>query len=280
MNDSIVDEINKMTELISAQTAAPSTDSPVSGTPTPPTDPPGTPVPGTDPPGTPAPGTPVPGTEAPGTTAPSTEAPTDELEELRKQYNEMKEELEKLKNPPTDPPPTQAPSTDAPVSDEDFVGDLDLDELTRSKDDFNKILNAVMKKGVEIGRAESRQGDEQVLRSVPEMTRRNLEIITAITKASDEFYKSNEDLRPFKKVVAAVFEEKLAENPDKEYTKLMEDVGPEVRKRLDLAKKATKPDDKPPPLPKNKGGKRPNPQKPNTDPLLSEIDEMNKSLET
>ena len=94
---------------------------------------------------------------------------------------------------------------------------------------------------------------------------------------NEDFYTENKDLVPFKKVVGAVFEDILSENPDKTYNELLPKVAEETRKRLDLHKKAVS-DDDPPPLPKSKNRRRINQSPPNTDPLLKELDEMDKAL--
>ena len=109
-----------------------------------------------------------------------------------------------------------------------------------------------------------------------------MSVLTNLKKMTDNFYKDNEDLKPFKKVVAAVFEEIAAENPDKSYEENLKVVGTEVRKRLDLqkaAKKKAAPKKASPRLPGQKGNQRGR-QKPRTDGLESEIDAMNQSLQT
>jgi hypothetical protein len=162
----------------------------------------------------------------------------------------------------------------------DFLGGADIDDLTRDPAQFNKLLNQVYKKGVEAARGEVRLGSEGILRSIPDVVKNNIQIVSVLKKASDEFYTSNPDLKPFKKVVANVFEELASENPDKSYKDLLVNVEAETRKRLDLHKKATaNNDNKPPRLPRAKGGKRGPQDKPNTDPLLAELEEMNNTLD-
>jgi|GEM_PF-1284526 len=169
------------------------------------------------------------------------------------------------------------------LDEQDFIGDLDLEELTRDKAAFNKILNAVYSKGV----SDSKQlSTESVLSSIPEIVKHNLTLLTTLKEASDNFYKENADLTPFKRVVASVFEEIAAKNPDKKYGELMNLVAPEARKRLNLheqaVKNAKKEDDKgggTPRLHGAKGGQRQaQMQKPNTSAIEKEISEMNKTL--
>ncbi len=167
------------------------------------------------------------------------------------------------------------------LDEQDFIGDLDLDDLTRDKTLFNKILNAVYSKGVNDSK---RIATEDVLNTIPEIVKHNLTLLTTLKEASDEFYKSNADLVPFKRVVAAVFEEIAAKNPDKKYSELMTLTAPEVRKRLELHKQAeakapNEDKEKPPRLPGAKGGQRQSQsQRPNTSAIENEIAAMNKAI--
>jgi hypothetical protein len=99
----------------------------------------------------------------------------------------------------------------------------------------------------------------------------------------DEFYTENKDLKSFKKAVAAVYEELASENPDWKLDKIFEETEKETRKRLELQKKAGTSTDAPttsapkgPRFPKTKSSR--NRQKPNTSPLLEDIDKMNEVL--
>ena len=278
MGDVLEKELDLMNKSFNEGT---STDPP--GTESPGTEAPGTSAPGTESPGTEAPGTSAPGTEAPGTSAPGTEAPTTEVpaeDEKDKTIRELREKLAlKEEGPKTSAPKTEAPTTEIPLTFEelDFLKDLDFDELTRDPKEFNKLLNALYQKAV----VDTRKGlGEGVLRSIPDIVRANVTAITNLQKASEDFYADNKDLKPFKKVVAVVFEEFASDNPGKKYSEILEDVGPEVRKRLELHLKATKPDDKeaPPKLPRKKGKSGGTGKEPETTPLVNELDEMNKTL--
>jgi len=230
---------------------------------------------------------PVPPEEPPAEEPPEEEPPVEtppaepsEIDQLKDEIRELKALIKPKEEPPVEEPPVAEEPT--PIDEQNFLGDLDLDELTRDADQFNKLLNKVFVKGVETARAEVRSGSEGLLRSIPDIVKNNIKIATAMKKASDEFYSANSDLKPFKKVVATVFEELASENPDKSYNDLLQDVETETRKRLDLHKKAasTIKDGKPPRPPSAKPGKRGSVTKPDTNPLLDELSEMDKSLET
>lgn len=276
MND-VKKELDEMFNALSVNTAAPATNAP------------GTSAPGTSAPSTNAPGTDAPSTDSASTDAPATEAPTtdvpedDEFVQMRAENALLKSRLDKLEKPSTDTPGTQAPSTDAPIGEEDFVGDLDLDDLTRDSSKLNTLLNNVFKKGVELAREYARTGNERMALAVPDMVKNNIKLVTALNQASEKFYEDNKDLKPFKKVVALVFQEEAAKTPNKTYDEVLETVGPEVRTRLELQAKAvekqTPNPNKGPKLPRKKGGKLPN-QKPATTGIQSEIDSMNEALET
>ena len=248
-----------------------------------PTEAPKTEAPNTDPPPTEAPKTDAPPTEAPTTKVPTTKAPSTEApaedprdEEIRK----LREKLAEKEAEPTKAPPTKAPSTEAPISEEDFLGDLDLEDLTRDKESFNKLLNKVYKKGREDTRAESRKGDEFVIRSMPDIVKNNIALISKLKEVNEKFYSDNKDLVPWKKTVGAVFEELISENPNKTYEELLPDVSKITRERLALHKQATgKTDDPPPKLPHKGKGKRQT-TKPDTTLLENELDDMDRVLET
>lgn len=246
------------------------------------TDPPGTEAPGTSAPGTEslstdAPGTQAPGTTTPGTPAPSTDAPTEDPRDA--ELRALREEIENLKKPKTTKAPsTSAPSTEAPLADEDFLGDLDLDDLTRDKSLFNQILNKVHKKGIELGRADSRKAVEQLIRSIPDITKNTIAIETQLKEVNRKFYEDNKDLIPWKKSVATVFEEMIAKDPSKRYDEILPDVAGEVRKRLGLQKSADNKDNPPPPPKKGGKGKRQS-QSPDLSKFEKELDEMDRALE-
>jgi len=207
MPKSIKDEIQDMLD-IGAGTEGPATEAVATDPPG--TDPVATEAPGTSAPSTDAPQTKAPATEAPGTTAPTTEAPVDEVEELRKENERLRKQIDDASGR-TKPPSTKAPTTDAPIEDIDFLGaDVDLDDVTRNAETFNKILNKVYKKGVE-----SQRGSQEVtLRSIPDIVKSNVLIQATLKKKVDKFYVDNKDLLPFKKAVSTVYEELASDNPD------------------------------------------------------------------
>lgn len=266
-------------------TDAPKTEVP--GTKAPGTNAPSTNAPGTEAPGTTAPGTDAPKTEAPSTKAPSTEVPTTEapkesLEDRLTRENEaLRGRIEDMsgvhtKAPGTSAPKTAAPATEPPISEYDFLGDKDLDELTRDPKEFNKLLNEIYAKAVKDTKGTMTEG---VLRSIPDIVKTNVFAITELKKASDKFYDDNKDLVPFKRVVSAVFEEVAAAKPDKKYDELLGEVATETRTRLELHKKTVEDDKtKHPNLPSKRNQQRQRQTKPDLTGIEKEIDTMNETL--
>lgn len=253
-----VDAMNKVFDgkEVEVKTDPPSTDPPEVKTDPPSTDPPFEGA-------TDAPKTDAPTTDEPKTDPPTTDVPDDRdkvIEELRKKLAE-KDEVK------TDPPATNIPTTAAP---KDFVGELDLEEMTPKE--LNVILNKTYKQAVEDTRAQG--GD--VLQVLPEL----VAAVSALQQATETFYTENKDLTPYKAEVGKVFEKLRTDNPDKNYTDLIADVAPAVRKRLELPEPSNKTVDKgtPPRLPrkKSKPGKTKDELK--VDPVSKGIDDMNKSL--
>jgi len=172
------------------------------------------------------------------------------------------------------------------LDEHDFIGDIDLEDLTHDKAALNKLLNAVYSKGVGDAKKIATEG---VLMTIPDIVKHNIALQTAMTEAKDNFYKENEDLKPFKAVVAAVFEEVAAKNSGKKIGEIMALTAPEVRTRLKLKEKAVekkeekKEDKKEDGKPRLHGTKSGNQrgehrEKPETKGLADDIAAMNKAL--
>ena len=195
-----------------------------------------------------------------------------EVKEKAEEKERLRLEEEKKKNEPLK------------LEDQDFIGDQDIEDIIRDKDTFNKLLNSVYTKGVNDSKKIS---TEDILSSIPDIVKHNLNLLTLLKETSDKFYNDNKDLVPFKRVVAAVFEDIVAQNPDKKYTELMNLVAPEARKRLDLHKQVMRKEKNEkggekkgggPRLPEAKSNLKHSLQKSNPTSLESEISEMNKLL--
>jgi hypothetical protein len=228
-------------------------------------------------------------------TPPATEAPAPVEDKVEKvelpptddELTQLKKENEELRLKVADKvvevkPKEKPPITDAPVEDHDFLKDVDIDEVTRDTSSFNKLLNTIYKKAVESVRGEVRKTKEETIQSIPNIVSTNMELQKTLKEMSDNFYESNKDLQPFKKVVAVVFEEIASQNPKLPYNEVLGKVGVETRKRLELKPIVITPnvkdDDPPPSLPRVKKGGRVTQPKTESNPVISQIDEMNKTL--
>jgi len=193
-------------------------------------------------------------------------------------------EKEAGKEPPKEPTPTPPPEP-LKLEDQDFVGEIDLDDLSRDPAEFNKFLNKVYRKAVE----DAQKGaEERVLKSLPTTVQQVVSNVNALKTASENFYNENEDLKSFQKVVSTVFGELAEANQGKTYNEILTLVGPEVRKRLNLPTNQATPKSKskdkdanpPPPLPKkgSRSGKVVQINKPNE--LQGELEEMSKVIKS
>ena len=187
----------------------------------------------------------------------------------------VKKEKEIIKEEPEKEIPKEEPPTFEPQ--EFLTEDEDLEDLIRDPDKLNKVFNSIYQRAVTDTRKTLGEG---ILRSIPEIVRSSVDMMDRLKEMNTKFYADNQELQPFKKVVAAVFEEVATEHPGKDMMELLPMVADESRKRLELHKNATKQDGprKSPKLPSRKRRMTIADDKPNTDPLLNELEEMNKII--
>lgn len=228
----------------------------------------------------------APSTEVAATEAPTTDAPKDEVAELKAVIDGLRKQVEALtgKEKPNEKEPEPEPASmrdEVTVDTQDFLGeDFDPEDLTAET--LNTILNKVFKAGVETANKTITEG---VLRSIPDVVKANIVTLSTLSQATEKFYSENEDLKPFKRVVATVYEELASDNPDWDVAKILEEVEKETRKRLELYKKAVDKDKKgggstrpnTPPVPKGRHARQEK-QKSIQSDLQAEIDAMNAEL--
>ena len=182
---------------------------------------------------------------------------------------ELEARIKTLSQP--QPQPRQEPSSE--IAPQDFISDIDPDSFDPTDPKhLNGLLNKVYAKAIV-------DAQENILRSVPDVVKNSLATTMSLQKAADDFYSSNSDLKPFKRVVAAVFEELASENPGTDYKTLMSTTAEETRKRLGLHKQAlSQPTSRPPRLHEPRSSGRPTSPKPAPNPLAEQIEAMNKAL--
>ena len=196
------------------------------------------------------------------------------ITELREKLAEKEVEKEKELEPVVEPEPEPEPLT---FEAQDFIDeDEDLEDLTRDPEKLNKVFNNIYQRAVTDTRKVLGEG---ILRSIPDIVRSSVDVMDKLKQMNNKFYSDNKDLEPFKKVVAAVFEEVATKNPGKDMMDLLPMVADDARKRLELHKQATKTTErKSPRLPSRKRRTTIPEEKPNTNPLLDELKEMNKTI--
>lgn len=189
---------------------------------------------------------------------------TEVIRALQDQISALTSKLDGLINKQTEPEP------EPELEDVQFATEDDLQALDSDLGNLNSILNKVYK---QVHAKVSASIGEGVLKSIPQIVNANIGAYITMTKQAEDFYSANPDLKPFKKVVATVFEELSSKNPGKKYEDYMKDLADTVRKRLNLVKKAsvTKP-------PQVRGASGRNVPKPKVDKLEADIAAMNQLL--
>jgi hypothetical protein len=200
----------------------------------------------------------------------------DEFEKLRREHEEFKLKLDEILNrkPEEKPNPVIEPTQ---ITEQDFLEGEDLDDIISDSKSFNKLLNKVFLKGIEL----ANKKNEELKNTLPETIRNNVVDIENIRKASDKFYKDNSDLSSFKGAVATVYSEIASIHPEWGIDKLLKEVEVETRKRLNLDKpEKTNLSEKKdvPSLPRKKSQTRKISTEHSVDPLVSDIDAMNAVL--
>jgi hypothetical protein len=205
------------------------------------------------------------------------EEKADPLATLNQTIAELKSEIASLKAGKQEVQPPESPKPEEPkIEDKDFVGELDLDEVSRDSKQLNSLLNKVYREGMIAS-------NQAIIGKLPDLVKGQIQAINAMQEAGKNFYAENEDLKAFPKVVTTVYDELAKANPKSTLGEVLKQTATEVRKRLNLP--APKPEEKkeepktggkPPVLP-SKGSSSGRPKdKPETNTLQSELDEMNK----
>lgn len=169
---------------------------------------------------------------------------------------------------------TKPEEVDVTISEQDFVSDVDIDEVVRDPKSLNSLLNKVYTKAAkDIFKLVS----ESNAKSLPNIVRENIEIVNNLKAMHDKFYADNPQLSEFKKAVAATFKDVQEGNKGKSYEEILSLTASETYKRLGL-KKGDKPVLKSvPKLPSKQGGGSKPASKSAPKGVETEIDEMLKT---
>ncbi len=188
----------------------------------------------------------------------------------------LRAQIEELSKPKPEEKKEEVTEPEPEIQEQDFVSDIDIDEVSRDPKLFNSLLNKVYAKAT---KDVMKVVAEANAKTVPDAVVKRLEEISKLKAMHDQFYAENPQLANFKKVVAAVFNELQAEGKGKSYDELLTKTAEDTYKRLGLKKEPVKkaPLKEVPKLPsKSKGGARPGPAQ-ETKGLQSEIDDLLKS---
>ena len=194
-----------------------------------------------------------------------------EVELLRQELAEMREQLAEKDQPEEEEKPTLEVGE---IEDVDFMVEADFEDALSDPKKFNESLNKVFKESVT--RAVS-QTTEQVLRAIPNVVKNSVAQQVALQKSTDKFYANNPDLAKHKKTIATVAEKVLSDNPEITINDLLLKVETAARKKLALKKVVQdKSSKKKPAFAKgsSKGGKVNKKSKPQLSELDQQISDM------
>lgn len=139
----------------------------------------------------------------------------------------------------TDTPKKEEPAQEKVLDDEDWLGELDPQELLSDKASFNGLLNRLHKSAYDKAKADAQ---EALLKSIPGVIKAQIAEHATMKKLVDKFLEDNadldnEDLKPF---MAKVVTELAAANAEWSPEEVFKAAGPEIRKRLGLKAAAQK----------------------------------------
>ncbi|GIV03947.1 MAG: hypothetical protein KatS3mg015_2777 [Fimbriimonadales bacterium] len=203
---------------------------------------------------------------------------SDELRRLREQVAELTAKLRELtqtQTPAAQPQePTQTQAASPQEAPQDFLGEVEPEDLLTDKEAFNQVLARVYEAAKQQAKAEV----EAAMRSIPLAVQQTVQQYSALQDATRRFYEENPDLKQWSKAVAAVAEELQARHPEWDLSTLFAETEREARKRLQLPKQKGQPAAQPQMGAKPKGfarapSSRPAPQ-PQLDGLAKELMEM------
>ncbi len=148
--------------------------------------------------------------------APATPAMTD-VEALQAKINELSAQLlEKSAAQPVKPTETPTPPAGATATTEvdDFLGDLDIDEVVAKPELFNKVLSQAVRQA-------QQQTIEMMLNSLPSLVQPVIRQTIAMEDSIKSFYSEHPLLGNFKQVVGTVANQLQAAEPQASFAELL-----------------------------------------------------------
>lgn len=123
-------------------------------------------------------------------------------------------------------------SSDAEVE-IDFVGDLDMDDVASDSSILNKILNKVMKQGIDVGK---KFNQDYLGTSMPQVIADQVSRYSQNQSMIDQFYRDNVELVNVKQAVKACAMQVANDNPDKGLEDILKMAAENTRKTLGIKK--------------------------------------------
>ncbi len=123
---------------------------------------------------------------------------------------------------------------------EDFIGELDMDDVASKPEIMNELLNKVLQKGIETGKSLSKDQTAAVDSSVSQTVASQVDSAIALKSMIDEFYGANPELGNVRQVVQACASQIVQESPDKSFKDVLNMAAEAARKTLGIPKSAKK----------------------------------------
>lgn len=158
---------------------------------------------------------------------------------------------------------------------EDFVGDLDMDDVASDPTVLNSILNKVLQKGIETGKQMGADQSKASTASIDQIVLSQVENAMTTKNMIDKFYDANPELSNVKQVVRACASQIVSEHPEKSFEDVLTLAAKTARKTLGISKSMGKSkisDSSDVPFAEQKGGQR-KPMK-KVSKLQQELDEL------
>lgn len=168
-----------------------------------------------------------------------------------------------------------AASTDEPEEfvpqEQDFLADLDLDEVLSSSENLNKLLGSVYNKALQDA---AKLSAERIMRTLPATMSNYVSQHLSMRELVNNFYEENGDLKGARKTVTDVANKIANENPELSVEEVFAKTAEEARKVLNLKKVEPKVDKKPTLHNSRGNGARSRLQIPELDGLAREVNEL------
>lgn len=171
----------------------------------------------------------------------------DDLEELRKIINKQNADILALKSgmpvqpketkkedpPKPEDPPKKSAEVEKPQEYQsvDYIGNLDMDDVTADKNILNQIINNAVQDAIKhvVGMIPDING---LTANIPKTVQEQVQQQISIDRIVNNFYDDNKDLTPVKETVAQVAQNIAIEHPDYDVNKLFNEAAKLTRSLL------------------------------------------------